>query len=332
MQTYLINQLLCPACHGDLSWEITDRSDDRITQAEARCSACGAAYPVKEGIGIFLTPDLPQRDLWDQVDNSLLNHLKAHPEVEAALMTPKLKSLNPADQFYRAMVLEARGDFSGAKFTEQIALRGMYSLDHRACQDQQLAYLVRELAEGEGPIVDLASGRGYLVEALLARTRRPIVVTDFSPTVLRRNQRYLKTAGLSERVSLLAFDARRTPFKARAVETLTTNQGLPNIEAPGELLAELRRVVAGTFYAISHFYPEDDVPNRQALAAFNLEQLLYERSALAVFEGAGWKVRVENRCTAPAHPTPLGEVIAGAVIDGLPVEETTLDWCVLVAE
>jgi hypothetical protein len=315
-----------------LTWEVAVAVEADIRQAVASCAACGATYPVKEGIGVFLIPDLPQRDLWDQVDNRLLAHLEAHPEVEQALMAPRLESLNPADQFYRAMVLETRGDISGAKLAEQVALRGMYDPAHQACLDQQLDYVVVELAGGEGPIVDLASGRGYLVEALLARTRRPIVVTDFSPTVLRRNQRWLQSAGLTERVSLLAFDARLTPFKDSTVETLTTNQGLPNIEKPGDLLAELRRVVAGTFYAISHFYPEDDIPNGQALEAFGLEQLLYERSAHSAFTGAGWTVQVENRCAAPAHPTPKGEVIAGAVIDGLPVEATTLDWCVLVAK
>ncbi len=332
MQTYLTDLLCCPACHGDLTWEIAATQDSDIQQGKARCTACGSEYQILESIGVFLTPDLPRKDLWDQVDNSLLDHLAAHPDVEAALMTPPAESLNPADQFFRAMVLDARGDFSGAKAIEQVALHEMYEPAHRDCQESQLAYVVNELAKGEGPIVDLASGRGYLVEALLAGTHRPIVVTDFSPTVLRRNQRWLHSEGQTGRVSLLAFDARRTPFKDGAVETLTTNQGLPNIENPGALLAELRRVVAGMFFAISHFYPEDDRPNREILESFGLDQLLLERTARAAFTEASWTLRVENRCTAPAHPTPKGEVIAGGAIDGLPVEKTTLDWCVLVAE
>ncbi len=332
MKKYLLDLLCCPACHGALAWEFATADETDIQQAAARCSACGAEYPVIDGIGVFLTPDLPQRDLWDQVDNSLLEHFEAHPEVERALMTPPLETLNPADQFFRAMALEARGDLAGAKSVEAIALNGMYAPAHRACQESQLAYVVDKLAGGEGPIVDLASGRGYLVEALLAGTSRPLVVTDFSATVLRRNQRWLQSVGLIDRVSLLAFDARRTPFKDRAVDTLTTNQGLPNIENPGDLLAELRRVMAGTFYAISHFYPEDDAPNREVLESFGLDLLLYEHSARAAFEKAGWHLQAANRCTAPAHPTPKGEVIAGGAIDGLPVETTMLDWCVLVAK
>ena len=332
MKKYLLDLLCCPACHSELTWELVNADDTDIQQGAARCAACGAEYPVIDGIGVFLTPDLPQRDLWDQVDNSLLEHFQAHPEVERALMTPPLESLNPADQFFRAMALEARGEFAGAKAAEQVALEGMYSPAQRACQEGQLAYVVDALAEGKGPIVDLASGRGYLVEALLARTSRPVVVTDFSATVLRRNQRWLQSVGLVDRVSLLAFDARRTPFKDRSVDTLTTNQGLPNIEKPGDLLAELRRVAAGTFYAISHFYPEDDAPNREALESFGLDQLLYERSTRVFFAAAGWNLQVENRCSAPADPTPKGEVIAGGTVDGLPVETTTLDWCVLVAK
>jgi hypothetical protein len=68
------------------------------------------------------------------------------------------------------------------------------------------------------------------------------------------------------------------------------------------------------------------------LESFGLDQLLFERTARATFAKAGWTLNVENRCTALAHPTPKGEVIAGGAIDGLPIEATTLDWCVLVAQ
>ena len=75
-----------------------------------------------------------------------------------------------------------------------------------------------------------------MVEKLVRELKRPVVATDFSPRVLRSDRERLKSFGLYEHVSLLAFDARRTPFKDGAVETLTTNLGLPNIEEPGNLL------------------------------------------------------------------------------------------------
>jgi len=71
MQTYLLNMLECPACHGALEWHITEYRGDRIEAANALCVTCGAVYPVREGIALFLTPDLPREDLWEQVDSQL---------------------------------------------------------------------------------------------------------------------------------------------------------------------------------------------------------------------------------------------------------------------
>jgi ubiquinone/menaquinone biosynthesis C-methylase UbiE len=160
---------------------------------------------------------------------------------------------------------------------------------------------------------------------------RPIVATDFSPRVLRRDRQRFESFGLYDRVSLLAFDARRTPFRDGAVEQLTTNQGLPNIEEPGGLLSELRRVVAGTFMAIHHFYPEDDGANAAVLREYGLDALLFRPSMAGHFTAAGWQVEVANACLGKARPTPVGVVLEGTGIDGLPVAETVLEWCVLLA-
>ena len=65
MHTYLIEMLECPVCHDKLEWTINERGEGRIEAAEARCSGCDAAYPVRDGIGLFLTPELPRNDMWD---------------------------------------------------------------------------------------------------------------------------------------------------------------------------------------------------------------------------------------------------------------------------
>jgi hypothetical protein len=246
-------------------------------------------------------------------------------------MDVPLASLGPADQFFRAMVLEEQGEYDEGKAAEELADEGLYTPEVRACRDSQYEYILEYLSGGEGPIVDLASGRCYLVERMARALDRPIVATDFSPSVLRRDRRWLEFLGVYDQVSLLAFDARRTPFKDGAVETLTTNQGLPNIEEPGELLRELRRAVGGTFVALHHFYPEDDEPNATVLREAGLAALLFRRSALERFVEAGWQVEAANLCAGRALPTPTGVVLEGASIDGLPVAETVLEWCVLVA-
>lgn len=331
MHAYLIEMLVCPECHDELDWSIIESQGNRIKKALARCKSCAAVYPVEEEIGLFLTADLPRDDLWEQVDSQLIKYLDQHPEVERRLMDVPAEGLAPADLFFRALVLEERQEYTAAKKLEELALEGIYTPEYQACSKSQLAYLVEQLSAENGPIVDLASGRGYLVERLVRNVERPIVATDFSPRVLRRNQRWWEHCGLYEKVSLLAFDARRTPFRDGAINTLTTNQGLPNIEQPHNLLHELRRIVAGKFMAISYFYPEDDRANAKALEEAGLSSMIYRGQALSIYSSAGWQVEVANPCAGQAKPTPKSTVLDGAGIDAFPICETTLDWCVLVA-
>ena len=329
MHTYLIDMLECPACHAELAWKIGERAEKRIITAKATCQACAAIYSVRDGIGLFLTPDLSRNDLWERMDSGLVRYLREHPDLERQLLEPPLEKLNPADQFFRAMVLEARGNYQEARAVEEIAMRGLYTPEYLTCWTSQFDYVIAQLATTSGPIVDLASGRCYLVETLANRLQRPVVATDFSPTVLRHDRYRLEHSGVYDAVSLLAFDARHTPFKTGSVATLTTNLGLPNIEAPGALLTELRRIVDGVFLAISHFYAESDVANAPAIRAAQLDTLLYKRSALQHYRDSGWEVDVKNARIGAAQPTPHSEVLEGASIDGLPAAATDLEWCVL---
>lgn len=329
MHDFLTDWLVCPDCHGELEWQIIDRAGAHIESGQARCAACGVEYPVRDGIGIFLLDDLPREDMWQDVDSALVAFLRDNPDIDKQLMAVPLESLAPADQFFRAMVAEERGDFASAARAETLALDGLYTAEYRTCSDAQRTYVAQKVAAHDDPVVDLASGRCYLVKRLAGSTERAIVATDFSLKVLQRNRRWLEHVGIHERVSLLAFDARRTPFRAGSVPLLTTYLGLPNIEQPGELLAELRRIVGGEFYAVSHFYPAEDEENGQALRQLGLDRLLYKRPTLARFARSGWSVEVANRCHGLARPTPTGVVIEGAGIDGLPVAETTLEWCVI---
>jgi len=331
MHDYLIEMLECPVCHGELAWLATERRGGRIETAEARCIVCEATYPIREGIGVFLTPDPPRNDLWEQVDSQLLQYLRVHPKVERQLMDVPLETLAPADQFFRALVLEERGDYAQAKAAKDLADTGIYVPEYRACRESQFNYVVERLSTSDGPIVDLASGRGSLVEELAQRLERPIIATDFSPRVLRRDREWFEFLGLYDQISLLAFDARRTPFKDGAVETMTTFAGLLNIEEPGNLLRELRRIVASTFLSISHFFPEDDKANAVKIREVGLSAPSFRPSTLEHFAAAGWHVEVANVCTGKAYPTPTGVVLEGAGIDTLPVAETVLEWCVLVA-
>jgi uncharacterized protein YbaR (Trm112 family) len=331
MHEILTGMLQCPACSGALDWDVQARTAGRIEEGVAHCTTCSSTYPILEGIGVFLTPDLPRNDLWEGVESGLTRFLRENPEIERRLLNTPLHDLNPADRFFRGMVLDERGDLDSAEAAYESAHAGMYTDEYRACVRGQIDHVVARTQDAPGPIVDLASGRGTLVEALAKRGSVIVVGSDFSPTVLRRDLRWLRRLGLDERVSLLAFDARRTPFRDGSIRTMTTFVGLGNIEDPGNVLRELRRVVDGAFFAVSAFYDETDEPNIAAARELGLSPLLCLGPTRERFEEAGWRVEVTNDCRSRAEPTPIGVTVEGASIDSLPVQPTTLQWCVLVA-
>lgn len=331
MNEYLIDMLCCPVCHDELAWTVEERLGDHIEFGVAACDRCDASYPIRDGIGLFLTDELDREDLWEEVDSAMAKHLRDHPDLEAQLMDVPLEALGPADQLFRAMVLEERGDFSGAELAEDMAHKGLYTSDYLECWKSQVDTLINAVKDAEHPIVDLASGRGYLVEELAEKTTAPIVASDFSPRVLRRNRRWLEYKGCYERVSLLAFDARKTPFKDRSIETLTTNLGVPNIRGTGELFLELHRIVSGRFLAISHFFPEDD-GNGEVIEQFELGDAVYKARLVEKMSAAGFEVNTGVSCVGKASPTPVGVVMEGMPVDGLPVESTEYEWCVVEGE
>jgi ubiquinone/menaquinone biosynthesis C-methylase UbiE len=195
----------------------------------------------------------------------------------------------------------------------------------------QFAYLIEHLPRSDGPIVDLASGRCYLVEEFLRALQRPIVASDLSVPVLKRDRRYLEFWGLYDRVSLLAFDARCTPFRDGAVETMTTFVGLQSIGPPGNILSELRRVVSRKLLAISMFLSEGDDIHAPVIRQAGLETTLFRAPALKAFAESGWHAQVANAHLVEVCPTPPGVLLQGFKVDRFPLAETTQESCVIVA-
>jgi uncharacterized protein YbaR (Trm112 family) len=332
MKKILLDLLECPICHQELDWKIREETDDYIEQAEASCSACDSTYPILDGIGIFLTPDLPRNDLWLETDSQLAQHLASNPEDEKKLLEGPVDELSPTDQQLRAGILDERDDFQEAKRVEELAHQNLYTPSYLDGWESQFNYVLDQLKELDGPIIDLASGRCYLVERIASSLNRPVVATDFSPSVLRRDRRYFQYLKLDHLISFLAFDARKTPFQTDSVPVLTTNIGLPNIEDPGDLMLELRRIVDGTFLAISHFFLNRADENYDLIKTAGIEAFVYKDSAADHFSNAGWKVKFENSCLAEALPTPESEIFEGLRADGLPVVPTQLEWCTIRAE
>ena len=234
--------------------------------------------------------------------------------------------MNGADLFLRASVLEERNGFDAARETYELADERVYSAEVRLARDEALDRVVELVGAGDGTVVDVATGRGTLLERLLRATRRPLVATDVSETVLARVRARIGTA----RVEYVVADARALPFDDGSIPTLVSHVGLANVPDAARLLRELRRV--GRELVTTHvFYPEDDAENLRAAGEHGLEGLLSRSDAVGAFDETGWQVEVDHEREVLAEPTPVSELIPGVGIDALPVAATRVTWCVLVA-
>ena len=157
-----------------------------------------------------------------------------------------------------------------------------------------------------------------------------IVFTDFSLNILQKDRKELIHLGMENKTSLVAFDARKTPFKDQSIEIMTSNLGLSNVEEPEYLFNELRRILKGDLYAIHFFVPENDEKHREFIKEHKLSPYIFEKELTADLEDAGFKVELLNICSSLAKPTPHGKIIQ-AGIDGVPVIETMLKWCIIHA-
>ncbi|MDG6913518.1 MAG: hypothetical protein JRN35_10630 [Nitrososphaerota archaeon] len=121
------------------------------------------------------------------------------------------------------------------------------------------------------------------------------------------------------------------PFADKSVPTMVSYVGLSRVEDPGGLMRELRRGLSVKVFAISIFYHERKGPNADAIRRFKMEPLLYRDSSVRQFEEVRFKVTIENAQSVLGQPTPVGTILKEAQTGGLPMTETQVEWCTLVA-
>ncbi len=157
------------------------------------------------------------------------------------------------------------------------------------------------------------------------------MATDFSPTILVRNKEYFKFKGLYNRLSLIAFDARKTPFRDNSIVTMTSNMGIQNIEKPGEVISEMNRITKREFICVMFFIDKDDEVHMGLFNEFGNVAYATRDNALETFKILGWDIKICNSVTANIKPTPKGEIIKDAMIDGFPIRDTKIEFCVVQA-
>ncbi|MGV9169449.1 MAG: class I SAM-dependent methyltransferase [Promethearchaeia archaeon] len=328
MLKHIQDLLYCPDCHGDLEWSIQTETKKRILDASIRCGRCDRIYAVKDEIAFFLLTENPSDDLWQIVDSSLATELKKNPRYEHQLMRSDLSSLNAADKFLRATVLDERGEFDLAKRTRRLAVKELYTPSYNrqyATKENELQAL---LEDEDGVIVDLASGMTGLAEPF-SSLKNSVVFTDISPSILCKNQKRLQYFGLYDKVSLITFDAKNMPFGDETVPIFTSNMGLTNIRDSKGFVSELSRCLKGTAYFITFFFPDNEDENAQLLEEMGMDLAFEDR--LKRIAGPHFNVKMLHPARCDIEPTVQSEIF-NVGIDTLPVEPTTVTWAIVTLE
>lgn len=324
-----IKELLeCPSCRGELEWNILKEDKERIIDAEILCKECGAKYEVRDEIAVFLTPDLYRNDLWEKGESQIGKFFKENKDVLENLINTEVDDLNGADLWYLASYYEINEDFDKSIPLFEKAFKKVYAPKFLEAWENSRKYIIDNVKEDE-LVVDIASGKGYLIKEMLERIPNKIVATDFSPTILIRNKKYFKKIGLYDNLSLMSFDARRTPFKKESVDLLTSNIGLSNVENSGKLAEEIYRIVKDRTLFYFQFLDESDQKHMDLLKKYGVQDMNVKSLCSKVFDKTKLKYTFENSIVVKIEPTPVGEIVSGAEIDGIPIHPVNCECTIL---
>jgi demethylmenaquinone methyltransferase/2-methoxy-6-polyprenyl-1,4-benzoquinol methylase len=127
-----------------------------------------------------------------------------------------------------------------------------------------------------GRILDVATGTAGVAIALAQCTSAHVTGIDISESMLARGRQRVRSAGLSDRITLQAGRAEDLPFASQSFDAVTFTYLLRYVRDPAATLAELARVVrpGGTLACLDFFVPRN--------AAWRASWWLYTRAALPV--------------------------------------------------
>ncbi|MDH5787774.1 MAG: class I SAM-dependent methyltransferase, partial [Candidatus Bathyarchaeota archaeon] len=176
-------------------------------------------------------------------------------------------------------------------------------------------------------ILEIACGRGTFFKQFI-RSRQGsevYVATDFSLSVLQSDLRWLRKNGLSEQVTLMAFDAKAMPFRDSSVSAMVSNVGFPNIRNGDDAVNEAFRTLTPDGILVTNFmFTSEQTRNYAKAKELGLDQFYIRKSTEEVFRKAGFEVDLHELYRGEVRPTPGG-------IDGLPIVPDTYSFCVLKA-
>jgi len=320
MHKVLIPLLACPFCHAELSHQIVREDETHILEGEFACKKCKRKFPVVDGIAIFLGTGEGRNDLWKEQENFAARFRREHPIRFFLLTKTFLGNIKPEHFFLRGLLLE----------DEEIlrrATKRIYTKEYLVGYEKTRRALWEVEKSNPHIILEIACGRGvFFKEFIRSRQGSGVyVATDFSPTVLRSDLKWLRTNGLERNVTLMAFDAKAMPFRDNSIPASVSNLGFPSIRNDGKAVEEVFRVLVPGGVLITNFMlTTERTTNYSKAKELGWDQFYVQRSAEEIFRNAGFEFTLEELYHGSVRPTPGG-------IDLFPIVPDLYSFCVLKA-
>ena len=331
MFKYLKEMLICPKCHGELLWEITDENDVHIIEAKIKCQSCNKIYAIKNSVGCFVEYTKSSDDGWLNTENWLNNLLAENPGIREKLMTTDIEEMNAADIMVRGIICRKEGNIAEATRLSEISMKKRYKEEQTKAIFGQLDYVVNSLKDEKSIILDVASGQGGIVQKLLENTNVCIISSDISFHVMEKAKNLAEEKGYGDRVSYIAFDLNKTPFRDKSIKIMTSLFGLQNIVSPVRIFEEIRRICDGKLFSACIFCCDENSKNVKLLEEDGSAEMWLKNKYIDEFDKIGFTSVVENSIITLHEPTPVGVIAKGVTIDGFPVEPGYFEHAVVIS-
>ena len=331
MFKFLKEMLVCPECHGELIWEITDENDIHIIEAKIKCHDCNKIYAVKNGVGCFVEYVKSSDDGWQNEENWLNNLLAENPDIREKLMTTDIEEMNAADIMVRAKICRKEGNVAEADRLGKFWFKKAYKNEQIEAIFGQIDYIVNLLKDEKNIILDVASGEGGIVQKFLENTDTRIVSSDISFHVMEKAKESAEEKGYGDRVSYIAFDLNKTPFRDKSINIMTSLFGLQSVVSPVRIFEEIRRICDGKLYSACVFCCDENSKNVKLLEESGEDSMIIKDKYIEEFDKVGFTSIVKNSIITFNEPTPVGEIAKGVIIDGFPVEADDFEYAVVIS-
>lgn len=328
MNPELIKKMCCPACKGELRWNIKNQNENKIIEAEVKCINCKNYYSVKDEIGNFIIADNEgfleednfknQRNILKNIDKSIINKL----------IDMKKENLNASDISYLADIYREQNKMRSVLKLKILERSRKYNSSYNNSVKEQFDFLINHFDENNKIILDIATGRGTLLKYMLQYTNNNFVGSDISIIALNDLKKELISLKYYNRVSLIGFNSKKIPFLDKQFDIAMSFYAIGHVHNIRAFVQEIMRVCKCKFISIENLYENDNSVNSKYMICHNLEDH-FKENMIKIISEERFDFQILNQKQVIIEATERGNIIP-MTINSFPIETCHVKNCCII--